>query len=76
MTGESPGAEVFDDPEFATVYLLQHYREEWPRIWVGKGETNEGVHLTLAEAEHLATVLHDLVEQEVQARRARREAGE
>jgi hypothetical protein len=63
MAGESPKAKVFDDPEFATVYLLQHYREAEPRIWVGKGETNEGIHLTLAEAEQLAGQLRARVDE-------------
>lgn len=49
--------------------LTQHYREEWPRIWVGRGGSRNGFHLTLAEAEALATRLRDLVDDDGRSRR-------
>ena len=49
--------------------LVQHYREEWPRIWVGRDDTPHGFHLTLGEAEWLATELRNLVGDEEESRR-------
>ena len=52
-----------------TLCLVQHYREEWPRIWVGRDDTPHGFHLTLGEAEWLATELRNLVGDEEESRR-------
>ncbi len=44
-------------PEHAVVSLDQGVREEAPRIWYGKGVTNQGWHLTEDEARRLAATL-------------------
>lgn len=51
------------------MYLVQHYREAEPRVWLGKGGSNQGVYLTVAEAEVLAAELRYLVEAEIASRR-------
>jgi hypothetical protein len=51
----SDGAEV-------DVSLIQDYREASPRVWVGREGTNQGMHLTLDEAERLARELLGRVE--------------
>lgn len=48
---------VYDDPSQVDITMSQHYREASPRIWVGRNQTDEGVHLTLDEAERLAREL-------------------
>ncbi|WP_433174179.1 DUF6907 domain-containing protein [Actinoallomurus sp. CA-150999] len=49
------------EAEEMRLYLLQHYREREPLIWLGRNETNQGGHLTLDEAEELAGELRRLV---------------
>ncbi|GAA0348068.1 hypothetical protein NE235_10825 [Actinoallomurus spadix] len=49
------------EPEEMRLYLLQHYRECEPRIWLGRNDTDRGGHLTLDEAEALAAELRRLV---------------
>ncbi|MFI0354274.1 DUF6907 domain-containing protein [Actinomadura sp. 9N407] len=44
----------YDDPAHADVYLLQHYRELGPRLWVGRADSPIGINLTLDEAERVA----------------------
>jgi hypothetical protein len=44
-------------PEYVVVSLDQGVREDVPRIWCGKGETNQGWHLTEGEARRLAVTL-------------------
>jgi hypothetical protein len=44
-------------PEHVVVGLDQGAREDAPRIWCGKGETNQGWHLTEDEARRLAATL-------------------
>ncbi|SFW63497.1 hypothetical protein SAMN04489730_2259 [Amycolatopsis australiensis] len=44
-------------PEHVVVSLDQGVREEAPRIWCGKGVTNQGWHLTEDEARRLAGTL-------------------
>ncbi len=61
-----PGAEGLPH---VNLCLVQHYREEWPRIWVGRDDTPHGFHLTLGEAEWLATELRNLVGDEEESRR-------
>jgi hypothetical protein len=75
-----------EDPGFArpgaeglphiNMCLTQHYREERPRIWVGKGGSSNGFHLTEVEAEWLASELQDLVRDNEQSRREAREREE
>lgn len=48
-------------PPHLMLYLQQGYREVEPRVWVGRDDTNQGVYLTLSEAEQLAATLVDLV---------------
>jgi hypothetical protein len=42
------------------LYLTRHYREQAPRVWLGKGGTYKGFHLTLDEAEALARELGEI----------------
>jgi hypothetical protein len=44
-------------PEHVVVSLDQGVREDAPRIWCGKGVTNQGWHLTEDEASRLAVTL-------------------
>ncbi|AIG73609.1 Hypothetical protein AJAP_03415 [Amycolatopsis japonica] len=44
-------------PEHTVVSLDQGDREEAPRIWCGKGVTNQGWHMTEDEARRLAVTL-------------------
>ncbi|SEG94674.1 hypothetical protein SAMN04489712_1502 [Thermomonospora echinospora] len=43
------------------LHLIQHYRETEPRVWIGRDQSNQGTHLSLAETAdlmgHLATLL-------------------
>ncbi|RSM62362.1 hypothetical protein DMH03_09605 [Amycolatopsis sp. WAC 01376] len=55
-------------PQYATVHLVQESREIEPRIWCGKGYTNQGWHMTPAEARELAATLSsaaDMAERQV-----------
>lgn len=49
------------EPEYVTAYLWQHVREVEPTIRLSKGESREGFHLTLDDAEVLAGLLEGLV---------------
>lgn len=49
--------------------LTQHYREAAPRIWVGRGSSRNGFHLTSSESEWLATALRDFVSEDEESRR-------
>lgn len=44
-------------PDYVAVWLTQGEREREPRIWCGKGETNQGWHLTPPEALESAATL-------------------
>jgi len=44
-------------PEYAAVSLDQGVREQVPRIWCGKGATNQGWHMTEDETRRLAATL-------------------
>jgi hypothetical protein len=50
-----------NEPAWADLFLIQHYREAEARIWVGRDGTSKGFHLTLDEAEDLAATLLDRV---------------
>lgn len=63
---ELPGAEGLPH---INMNLAQHYREDWARIWLGRGGSRHGFWLTHAEAEHLAMRLRDLVSEDEQSRR-------
>lgn len=64
MTSEKPGGgiEVYDDPSHMDVYMIQHYREAGPRIWIGRDGSNVGMHLSIADAEQLITELRARVD--------------
>lgn len=53
------------EPTVARIELNQHYREIEPRIWLGKDETRQGMHLTLGEARQLADELMRAVDMAV-----------
>ena len=55
--GQKMGTGLSYQPQYATVHLVQGAREIEPRIWCGKGETNQGWHMTPAEARELAATL-------------------
>ena len=46
-----------DEPEYAAVHVVQHYRECTPRIWLGQSQTNTGWYLTVDEAREIAEQL-------------------
>ena len=62
---EGPGGErvVDSEPSELDLYLVMHYREIEPRIWLGRDGTDKGQHLTLKEARELAERLTELVRQ-------------
>lgn len=70
LTAEEPmiykkpggGIEVYDDPSQMDVYLIQHYREAGPRIWIGRDGSSEGMHLSIADAEQLIAELRARVD--------------
>lgn len=47
----------FDEPEYAEIHLMQHYRETAPRVWLGQSQTNTGWYLTVDEARAIADQL-------------------
>lgn len=51
------------EPPDLTVQVVQHYREQEPRLSLHRGETRKGAYLTLDEAEELAAILGDLVKE-------------
>lgn len=51
-----------EDPSTVRMYLFQHYREIEPRIWLGRDDSADGVHLTPAEAKRVAAALAGLVD--------------
>jgi hypothetical protein len=51
------------EPEYLAAYLWQHVSAAEPIIRINKGESDEGFHLTLDEAQDVATFLEDLVTQ-------------
>lgn len=60
LTAEEPpmdGVKTYEHPTELNVYMIQHYREAWPRIWIGRNGTNEGMYLTLDEAGQLMAEL-------------------
>ncbi len=64
--GSAMGRGLPYQPEYASLYLLQGMYERKPRIWCGKGESNQGWHMTAAEARELAattTAAADLADQ-------------
>lgn len=61
-----PGAESLPHVNMS---LVQHYREESPRIWVGRGGTAQGFYLTTAEAELLASHLGGILQDDRDSQR-------
>lgn len=57
LTATNP--QEFGDPHPIELQLNaeQHYREREPRIWLGRDDTSNGVHLTLDEAQQLGELL-------------------
>jgi hypothetical protein len=53
---------ISDEPSELDVFLIQHYREASPRIWIGRDGTNEGMYLAIADAEQLIAQLHARVD--------------
>lgn len=51
------GGDLGCQPEHVSLYLVQDVREFAPRIWCGKGGTNQGWHMTPVEAREFAAVL-------------------
>lgn len=45
------------EAEYANIYLVQHYREVDPRVWLGRSDTGHGWHLTAGEARAIADQL-------------------
>ncbi|HEX6446655.1 MAG TPA: hypothetical protein VF053_16290, partial [Streptosporangiales bacterium] len=48
------------DSPCLTLYLTQGFREAEPHVWLGRGQTNNGVDLTLGEARQLADRLVEI----------------
>jgi hypothetical protein len=51
------GGDLGYQPQQVSLHLIQGVREIAPRIWCGKNQTNQGWHMTPAEARDLATTL-------------------
>lgn len=51
------GSDLGWQPEYVAVSLDQGVCEDVPRIWCGKGGTNQGWHMTEDEASRLAATL-------------------
>ena len=52
---------ISDEPEYVSLYVEQYYREIEPRIWLGRSESSNGVHLNLTEAKELASELLGII---------------
>lgn len=56
-------------PETATLYLRQHWLRSDAEIWLGRGDTNEALRLTLTEACRLRMLLEELIRNDDEAKR-------